>query len=498
MIFNSYEYLIFFVLTFVLGWSLSRQKGITLPFILLSSLIFYTYGEWIGFLVLASSVLINFCLGRALLKNHPTNKKVLTAGVVFNLLILGYFKYKNFFLGNILAIAGKAFEPEQLILPLAISFFTFQQIAFLVDVYKGKVKSFAFLDYVVFVSFFPQLIAGPIVHYREVSSQIKEKLLQRFQMANAVEGIALICIGLAKKVLIADSLKPFVDPVFAYAESSANLWTIEAWGACIAYTFQLYFDFSGYVDIALGSALLLGVRLPLNFQSPYKSSSIIDFWRRWHITLSNFLRDYLYIPLGGSRDGSFRKFRNIFATMLLGGLWHGAGWNFVIWGAWHGSGLCINHGLRGLRAYQRIQLPKVVAVSTTFIFVLLGWVFFRADTFVAAKNMIMALNPLSLLEMPTQLRGILDHSETRNIGLTFEKSVVLDIRYWIKGAAIILFAGIISFFAPSSDIVAKKIQGFLETRRPILNTTLGFAFGLLFTLCATQFSRVHQFIYFRF
>ncbi|MEA3456070.1 MAG: MBOAT family O-acyltransferase, partial [Campylobacterota bacterium] len=285
-----------------------------------------------------------------------------------------YFKYADFFLSNLNSLLQTHLNLLHLALPLAISFYTFQQIAYLVDSYRNETKEYDFLNYAVFVTFFPQLIAGPIVHHAEMMPQFAQARNKIINYRNIALGMFIFSIGLFKKVAIADSFAIWATQGFDVAE---KLNMVEAWATSLSYTFQLYFDFSGYTDMAIGIALLFNIKLPINFNSPYKATSIQEFWRRWHITLSRFLRDYLYIPLGGNRKGESRTYLNLFVTFLLGGIWHGAGWTFVFWGALHGMALVIN------RAWQKLgyRMHTLLAWLITFNFVNIAWVFFRAKDF---------------------------------------------------------------------------------------------------------------------
>ena len=324
-------------------------------------------------------MLFNYTLGRELSQQSTTKhyyhpKKLLLLGIVANLALLGYFKYSDFFLDTVNIIFDTNIPLLHLALPLAISFYTFQQIAYLVDSYKKETKEYDFLNYAVFVTFFPQLIAGPIVHHTEMMPQfatLKNKVIQH---KNIALGLFIFSIGLFKKVVIADSFAIWATQGFDVAYT---LNMLEAWMTSLSYTFQLYFDFSGYTDMALGIGLLFNIKLPINFDSPYKAKSIQDFWRRWHITLSRFLKEYIYIPLGGNQKGEIRTYTNLFSTFLLGGIWHGAGWTFVLWGALHGLALIIH------RAWQKIglRLPTFLAWFITFNFINIAWVFFRANNF---------------------------------------------------------------------------------------------------------------------
>ena len=329
------------------------------------------------------------------MESRQSRKLALAVSIAGNLVVLGYFKYANFFVDNINTLSGAGLVLRSIVLPLGISFFTFQKIALLVDAYQGKVRTLGFLDYALFVSFFPQLIAGPIVHHSEVMSQFHAR--GRVSADAIALGAAIFAIGLGKKVLLADALAAYATPQFDAAAAGAALTALAAWTSALAYTLQLYFDFSGYSDMAVGAALLFGIRLPVNFASPYKADNIIEFWRRWHMTLSRFLRDYLYIPLGGNRRGRARRYVNLFVTMLLGGLWHGAGWTFVIWGGLHGLFLAANHAWQALRTriggnlLQPNPVGRVAGRCLTFLAVVVAWVFFRSDDVPAAFAMLRAM-----------------------------------------------------------------------------------------------------------
>jgi D-alanyl-lipoteichoic acid acyltransferase DltB (MBOAT superfamily) len=334
--------------------------------------------------VIAVSIVINYALG-VLLRWRSRGEifayGVLCVGVTANLAALAYFKYSNFLLDNLASITGIGAQHLNVALPLGISFFTFTQIAFLVDAYQGKAKELGFFRYGLFVSFFPHLIAGPIVHHSELMPQFASKGAKRWNATNFHVGIAFLSLGLFKKVIIADTCAPWADRMF---DAAGPLSWLQAWRGAIAYTMQLYFDFSGYSDMAIGLAMMFNIRLPDNFDSPYKSVSIVDFWRRWHMTLSRFLRDYLYIPLGGNRKGEGRRLINLMVTMLLGGIWHGAGWTFALWGLYHGILLTVNH----LWARAKLPLPSLVARPLTFVAVVVGWVMFRAkDLRIAADRL---------------------------------------------------------------------------------------------------------------
>jgi D-alanyl-lipoteichoic acid acyltransferase DltB (MBOAT superfamily) len=417
MLFNSYGFIFLFLPIVLLGFfRLARfNHAYAAAWLAISSLFFYGYWNpaYVGLLL--GSIVCNYAFGMWIAKagvQHATARKkhVLVAAITANLLLLGYYKYANFFLASANSLAGSHLSIGNVILPLGISFFTFTQIAFLVDTYQGKVKEYNFVHYVLFVTYFPHLIAGPVLHHKDMMPQFARASTYRINWDHVATGLLLFTLGLCKKVLWADSLAPFATAIFDGAQhgmATGVLPTIyEAWSGALAYTLQIYFDFSGYTDMALGIALMFGIRLPINFNSPYKATSIIEFWRRWHITLSTFLRDYLYIPLGGNRNGKLRRYINLFATMLLGGLWHGAGWTFVVWGALHGAYLTLNHLWRELVAERYLRpfprwLGALAGGTLTFIAVVAAWVVFRSNDLAQASTLLKAMfgiaaRPISL------------------------------------------------------------------------------------------------------
>lgn len=405
MLFNSIEFLFFFLpLTLVLFHFFSRKVSAQSAVFLLivASLFFYAWWQPVYLLLLGASVLFNFHMARAI---YRYAKPWLTvAGVAVNLAIIGYFKYSVFFINNLALASGFEWQAEQILLPLAISFFTFQQIAYLIDVKQHYVIENSFSNYVLFVCFFPQLIAGPIVHHSNMMPQFRQPGRLQLSAANFAVGFSIFTIGLFKKTVLADGVAVYANPVFNAADSGSVPDFFTAWGGALAYTFQLYFDFSGYSDMAIGLALIFGIALPLNFNSPYKALNIVDFWRRWHITLSRFLRDYLYISLGGNRAGFLRRYGNLLITMILGGLWHGAGWNFLIWGTLHGGYLVINHGFSHLRQTSLRFIRDIwfspLAWLITFVAVVAGWVFFRAQSLTGALAMLQAMAGLNGITLP--------------------------------------------------------------------------------------------------
>ena len=392
MLFNSFNFLFLFLPLVAMGFfAIARRSHVwAAGWLAAASLIFYGWWSPEYIPLLLASIVSNYALGwRIGHSSGPVRKRWLVLGLVANLALLAYFKYADFFLHSVNTITAAQWPLLGVILPVGISFFTFTQIAFLVDTYQGKVTEYRFAHYLLFVTYFPHLIAGPVLHHREMMPQFDDDATYRASAENFAVGLTIFAIGLAKKVLIADNLAPHAEFFFDNNDTPSLL---VAWGGVLAYAFQLYFDFSGYSDMAIGLSRLFGIRLPLNFHSPYKADSMIEFWRRWHMTLSRFLRDYLYIALGGNRHGPLRRYLNLGATMLLGGLWHGAGWNFVIWGALHGAYLMINHGWAALARKAGWSTAgakwKVAGVLLTFIAVCFAWVFFRATDLPRALTII--------------------------------------------------------------------------------------------------------------
>jgi D-alanyl-lipoteichoic acid acyltransferase DltB (MBOAT superfamily) len=390
MLFFTPTFVLAFLPLALLAFWLARTKSLRAGvFVLLvASIIFLGWRTRFDVAVFALSLGGNYVVSEAL--GRRRSKAMLGAGVAGNLLLLGYFKYLAFISANLGAPVGPV---QSTALPLAISFYTFNQIGYLIARYRREVLAHEFLDYALFVSFFPHLIAGPIVHYQQLAVQFRSPALMRLSTRNFAVGITIFVAGMFKKIVMADALAGYADPLFAKAATGAPVSFLEAWGGDLAYGFQIYFDFSAYSDMAIGLAALFGVALPINFFSPYKATSVIEFWHRWHITLSRFLRDYLYIPLGGSRRGTARKYTNLMITMILGGIWHGAGWTFLLWGAVHGVLLVINHFWRALwhrgkppAAGGTGRLALAVKWLVTFVVVQVAWVLFRAQSLAAAAN----------------------------------------------------------------------------------------------------------------
>lgn len=457
--------------------------------LLASSLFFYSWWNITYLPLIIISAAVNYYIGVRLIERQE--KRLLITGVALNLLLLGYFKYAGFLVLNINGITGAGLDIPEIILPLGISFFVFQKIAFLADCYTGKVtRTPSPLSFGVFVTFFPQLISGPIVHQADIMPQLTRKNLITAQTVAA--GLVLFTLGLFKKVFIADNLALYTDPLFATAETRP-LAMIEAWTAMLAYSFQIYFDFSGYCDMALGLAKMFGIRLPLNFFSPYKSASLIEFWRRWHITLSRFLRDYLYIPLGGNRRGEARRIGNLILTMLLGGLWHGAAWTFVFWGCLHGIYLCINHLWR--KWQNAPHIPRVLAMALTFLAVSFAWIFFRATSVETALSISTALISFNGSLMPA--------------GADSALRMLFSPQMANLAFPVLITCGVIAFFMPNTMEIMRKTRPYIGISpvapvKTIFTWKPGLATGLIIgTLLALSLMKVlyepsKVFLYFQF
>ena len=457
----------------------------------IASVVFYSVSSVPFTALLLTSIVANFWIGLRI--SHAQDRRAakawLACGISADLLALAYFKYSGFFVNNVFGAwtAGLHFAPPPL--PVGISFYTFTQIAFLVDTYQKDVREYRPVHYGLFVTFFPHLVAGPVLHHAQMMPQFREAKTYLLNSANFAAGIGIFLLGLFKKVVIADGISPYADAVFNAARDHHALTLWEGWGGALAYTFQLYFDFSGYSDMAIGLSWMLNIRLPYNFNSPYKALNITDFWRRWHISLSTFLRDYLYIAMGGNRKGKVRRYLNLFLTMLLGGLWHGASWTFVFWGGLHGVYLMINHAWQALRKDRVIRSKVlraagvVLAWTLTFCAVIIGWVFFRAPTFDAAAHMLRAM----FLGEPTLLA---------------ERNVV----FWNSGieggtlAALIAVLLVSVVVLNNSNRIGERFRE-LVTNRPALRfISIGAGLVLIGTLLVINEYRsaVSAFIYFNF
>ncbi len=489
-----------------------------------ASLFFYGWWDvrYVGLLL--GSIVFNYGAGYLIgrrVAHQPTSqsKMLLAVSIGVNLILLGYFKYANFFTNNLNHFAGTSLNLGEIILPLGISFFTFTQIAFLVDTYQGKVKEFNFVHYTLFVTYFPHLIAGPVLHHKEMMPQFAKRNVCQLNWDNIAVGLSIFVLGLAKKVLIADSLADFSTPIFSAVAAGGQPMLFEAWIGAFAYTLQLYFDFSAYSDMAIGISLMFNVRLPMNFNSPYKSTSIIDFWRRWHMTLSRFLRDYLYIPLGGSRNGLAHRYLNLMVTMLLGGLWHGAGWTFIVWGGLHGFYLMVNHAWRSFKEKMSWgeggRLARLGAGALTFLAVVVGWVFFRADNFTTAMTMLHGMAGLNGVSLPAALESKMMSYFSGHDGIIFEGLNLIS-EFNSNKALVFLSIGffiiwllpninqIFQAYHPVCNFIIEQKLPASKMRRFNLNFRwkpsiyFSISLSLLFYVCIISLTRVSEFLYFQF
>jgi alginate O-acetyltransferase complex protein AlgI len=388
MLFNSFAFLLAFLpAALLLHWAVERfRPEWRLSALAFLSFLFYGYWDWRFVPLLAASIVINWLIAEAFGKTRLG--VLIPLAIAGNLLVLGFFKYFNFFVGLAGLIPGLSAPKLEIALPLGISFFTFHHVMYLVDLRAGRAPRYDLIRYALYIGFFPQVLAGPLVRWSEIMHQFDERPYARADAAERVaRGLMLLTVGLAKKVFLGDPLAVYVNPVFQAAAEGKAVTVVEAWQATLGFTFQIYFDFSGYTDMALGLALLFGIVLPQNFDVPYRATSLRDFWRRWHMTLSRFLRDYLYIPLGGSRHGLTVQLGALLATMTLGGLWHGAGWNYLVWGALQGIGLSIVV----LWRKAGLSMPSLLGWFLTFTFFALTLVIFRAESLEAAGSFYRAL-----------------------------------------------------------------------------------------------------------
>jgi alginate O-acetyltransferase complex protein AlgI len=434
MLFNSYEFILAFMpITLIIFGILCsfQKKKFVFVWLITVSLISYSFWGTSHLLVLLFSTGLNWIFAEIIHKRRDiiSDKKesifsvklIVTIAITFNLLLLGYFKYANFLIDTLASIGLNVSHIENIFLPLGISFYTFEQISYLVGIAKNDSKNYSYPRFLAFVAFFPHLVAGPILNASELIPQFR-KLNYRIDFRNIAIGLTIFSFGLFKKVVIADSISGYATPIFTAADGGTQITFLLAWQAAIAYTLQLYFDFSGYSDMAIGLAKLINIKLPINFFSPYKAIGIGDFWRRWHISLGRFLRDYIYIPIGGSRKGNARTYLNLFLTMLIGGLWHGSSWTFVFWGALHGLYLCVDRGwgifLKKKNIVWNSVYHQFFARMLTLLAVINSWVIFRSQSFSGAFNILAGMSGLNGVTFSQEFSnsfGIL-----KNLGVKFE------------------------------------------------------------------------------
>jgi D-alanyl-lipoteichoic acid acyltransferase DltB (MBOAT superfamily) len=510
MLFNSYPFIfIFLPIAFAGFFAIAAvDRRLAALWMFAASLFFYGWWNPRYVVLLVASIAFNYAVGRALVKTR--RKRVLAAGIAANLLLLGYFKYADFFIENANAVSGARLPLAHVILPLGISFFTFTQIAFLVDSYTGEACEYDVIHYGLFVTYFPHLIAGPILHHREMMPQFDERSTYRIRAENVAIGLTMFFFGLFKKVVFADGAAPYADTLFRALGNGAQPTLLECWAGVLAYTLQIYFDFSGYSDMAIGLSRLFGIRLPLNFNSPYKAHNIIDFWRRWHMTLSRFIRDYLFTPLALTLRGStFALTITTLVTMTLVGLWHGAAWTFVIWGALHGIYLIVNYAWQSFRRHSGSQprpLTIAFARATTLIAVMLAWVFFRATS---VREALHAITEMTGLHGITLQPGWIARLGPKAGWLTRHGVHAANLTVFNdKGALVLTLALLlaIALFAPNTQEIIPQArpdaaEGVATRRRSFAWSPTGaWAVVAAGVACAALIavSNVSPFIYFRF
>jgi alginate O-acetyltransferase complex protein AlgI len=517
MLFNSIPFLLLYlpVVLVVFFWVARHSHWLAAAWLAAASLFFYGWWDARYLPLLLASIAFNYTVGRALARGDdvgsPRRRWLLAFGVGADLALLGYFKYANFFIATLNTTAGAGISWAEVLLPLGISFFTFTQIAFLVDAARGHAREYSLVHYGLFVTYFPHLIAGPVLHHGEMMPQFKQAKTYRFDSLCFTAGMAIFSLGLFKKVVLADSVAPYASPVFDAAQAGAAVHLLQSWGGALAYTLQLYFDFSGYCDMAIGLSYMFGVKLPINFDSPYKAADIAEFWRRWHMTLSRFLRDYLYIPLGGNRHGPTRRYANLMTTMLLGGLWHGAGWTFVIWGGLHGLYLVLHQAWLALRVRlgwvreRPSRMGRVAAVASTFLAVVVAWVFFRAASLDAALTMLRGMVGLNGVVLPDAVGQRLgSHIDTlAGLGVVFGGGGGREfVATWLWIACLLP----VVFFAPNTQQIMARVEPALgkvqASRWPVLTwaPTRAWAWAMALVLACGLLSltRPSEFLYFQF
>ena len=517
MLFNSPLFLTIFLPITLGGFYLFgrwRGRNAALIFLLLACLAFYAYSSLFNFGLFICSVAANFMLGYAI-AHFRASQLWLIGGIVLNLALIGIFKYSGLVVSGVNDIFGATLVVPVIALPVGISFYTFEQISYLIETRQRQASEPSLTRYALFASFFPHLIAGPIIRPHQLLPQFSAPAFTRFSWPNFATGTTFLLLGLIKKTIFADQMAAYATPVFAAAANGGTPDFVSAWGGALAYAFQIYFDFSGYSDMAIGISRIFGIRLPLNFDSPYKSANIIEFWRRWHMTLSRFLRDYLYIPLGGGRKGNARRYLNLMLTMLLGGLWHGAGWNFAVWGMLHGAYLMINHAWAALAA--RLRLPvgappwRLAGVALTFAAVCFAWVFFRATDFSRALTIVGAMCGNGGIALPESLAAHLHALQPLldKLGVTFYVGGgTRFVQTWLW----VLVGAAICFAMPNTQQIMRRYEPALDFHAaaggsPVLptvplawlpNRRWAVAVSVLLLACLLSLGRPAEFLYFQF
>ena len=484
MLFNSYPFIFLFLPVTLAGFfTLGRfSHRLASSWLVVASIFFYGWWNPHYIPLLIGSILFNYAIGTGIVKAKQQSANIghcrtlLIIGLIVDLSLLGYYKYANFLMENVNTLIGTHWSLGDIILPLGISFFTFTQIAFLVDAYKGEVKDYNFTHYALFITYFPHLIAGPILHHKEIIPQFSHSSVYKPNLDYIAAGITVFFIGLFKKTVLADGIAPYAITFFAFVAKGQELTFFEAWLGGICYVFQLYFDFAGYSDMAIGGSLLFGIKLPLNFHSPYKAVNIFEFWRRWHMTLSRFLRDYVYSPLSHGRQTSWRLMLNLTITMLVGGLWHGAGWNYLIWGGLHGLYLTVNHVWRNLRRSlgqdirQSTWFGRFMGCALTMAAFIFSIAFFRTQDLNGAILMAKGMLGLNGIALPMEWQDQLGYLKPviSAFGIPFKnlKSRVSDTGFTQEAIKMVLYLGFLVWFMPNTQQIMGKYF-------PALNSYLG-------------------------
>ena len=532
MLFNSYVFIFAFFPVVLFGFYLIGKYSQHMAMLWLALVSLFFYGWWDARFVglLLGSIVFNFSLAyfignRVSCQSFTQAKILLFFAISCDLALLGYYKYANFFAENISLLTNIALPVGELFLPLGISFFTFTQIAYLVDTYKGKVEDYSsIVRYTLFVTYFPHLIAGPVLHHKEMMPQFADENVCNINKNNMAIGLGIFVLGLSGKILLADPLGGFASPIFNAASPETPPMLFEAWIGALAYTLQLYFDFSAYSDMAIGLSLMLNVRLPMNFNSPYQATSMIEFWRRWHMTLSRFLRDYLYIPMGGNQKGNLTRYKNLIITMLLGGLWHGAGWTFVIWGGLHGFYLMVNHMWRALKGQmgwaEGGRLANAGSFVLTFLAAVVGWVFFRAEYVASAMVMLKGMLGLNGVSLHSSMKKLLEGYVQANPWIVFENTMPLTALNGKEAIVLLLIGLVVACGFPNArqlffryhptceDMEITRRSEIAETQFPKLQRLFfwndsniqGAVYGVLFFLLIIYMASAakSEFLYFQF
>ena len=526
MLFNSYPFIFLFLpITLVIFFSIGRfSQRFASSWLVVASLFFYGWWNPHYIPLLVGSIIFNYAIGAGIVSAKQQRVKsglcrtLLLTGLIVDLSLLGYYKYANFFMENVNTLVGTNWNLGEIILPLGISFFTFTQIAFLVDAYRGEIQDYNFTHYALFITYFPHLIAGPILHHKEIIPQFSQESIYKPNLDYIAVGITVFFIGLFKKTVLADGIAPYAVTFFAFAAKGQELTFFEAWLGGICYIFQLYFDFSGYSDMAIGGSLLFGIKLPLNFHSPYKAVNIFEFWRRWHMTLSRFLRDYVYTPLSHGRQKSWRLMLNLSLTMLVGGLWHGAGWNYLIWGALHGFYLTVNHIWRNIRRSlgqdmrRSTWLGRFMGCALTMAAFIFSIAFFRTQDLNGAILMANGMLGLNGIALPVEWQYLFGSLEPviSALGVSFKNlnSRVSDTGFNSDAIKMVSYLGFLIWFMPNTQQIMGKYFPALNSYRGDKNSVTKILWepNLVWSVCVATIALIglvyitksSEFLYYQF